>query len=297
MSRQSEFGAALAQPGSSASASLLRLDSEIVASGLVPDLYEYSAKADTQLQPWRATYYFDVGRHPAELAGAVDQLFLRAASALNIRLGAFPDFLGQAGWRSQLVQTVLGIDAREDAGSLRLKYYWVLKPNSGALLGALLTALGLERQAPRDLDKVYICGLDFTQRGLLDVKLYYVLEQRRVPAFIQNFAAVRELFAGTRLVVYQHCLRAPDKRQMFFHATRSAVIQRELLRQSRRSASALELLQCVERMRLSLGAPSAVLGEDGDRGGHRLEPWILAFPYSNRVLDLNAFNVYFHVGE
>lgn len=278
--------AALAATSADVPDALRCFDGLVQASGLVPDLEEYSAKCDAALHGWRSTRYFDTGRYPQARIGAVDQLFGSLAEHLGADISGFAGVGGlrddAAGVPSgRVLQTVLGLDARDQAGDFRLKYYWVLRSRPGVLIARLLAQLGVEADPNIDLDLVYICGLDFSPRGLVDVKLYFALDRQRVSQVVGNARAVHEVLAGCKLVCFQHCLLSTEKRQMFFHAARSQTLERALIQLGRASASARALTSRIGAMNRVLAGPS-------------LEPWIIAFPFADRRLALQAFNVYFH---
>lgn len=248
------------------------------------DAFEFSAKVASGLDCQRTTRYFDTGRYPEEKIREVDALFRGLGSALNVRTQLLNHAILDSEVRfTQPLQTVLGLDAGDPA-RLRLKYYWVLRAHSPNLVTQLLKQLDVPAPAGLDLDKVYICGLDFDVTGLHDLKLYFALERMRLARTVKNLAPVRGLLEDCKLVCFQHCLLRHGKRQLFFHARHSHSVQRTLERLARSSSWARELLAHVTALNTQLASS-------------KLAPWIIAFPYDNGYLDYSAFNVYFHPEE
>jgi hypothetical protein len=259
----------------------VRFDALIDESGLVSDLHEYSAKIAGALEPYRATHYFDVGRHEPALVHGVAELFLRQADALGNRVderfAAWLRSLG-AGAQERVLQMVLGIDDRADATTARQKIYFVLRPSHGAFVGEALDALGASVPPGLPIDLTYILGADFGQEGLRDTKLYFVLDRDRVPKVVDPLP---EIFSGTRLVVMQHCLK-DARRQIFFHLESFVTAWRTLEARAENEPEAHELLRRVR------GMSATILP-------FRLEAAIFAFPIHERRLDPHAYSVYFQV--
>lgn len=257
--------------------SLLRFDA-LCERDLACDAFECSAKLARDVDLYRTTRYFDTGRYPEERIHAVDALLTRVAEELGIDIGVLsPALLGSEARKNRPLQTVLGVDA--GGSEVRLKYYWVLRAHSEELMRRLFDELGVSVPDRVNLDQVYICGLDFTTRGLHDIKLYFALDPVRVPRVVRNLGQVAELYSDAKLLNFQHCLLRPGKRQLFFHARRADTVQRALARLTTPRAG--ELIEHMDRL-------------NGMMPRGKMEPWIVAFPYRDGVLDLDACNVYFH---
>jgi hypothetical protein len=252
----------------------------IVASGeTLPDFYEHSVRLADRSAFYRLTYYFDVHRRGADVAREAGSRFVELSGELGCPLPAALSAFVRADARAadEVLQVVLGIDATADEASTRCKYYLVFRDAPRSCVTELLGALGLTAAAGADPGNVYILGVDVTPAGLDDLKLYFRLESRLVPKLIDNLPDVADLLAGSRDVVFQQCTRRPERRRLYLHARNTALLSEWLA--SRGFDDTLERARAINA-RLS---------------GGRIEPWIVAFSYDRRRLDVEAGTVYFHL--
>jgi FAD/FMN-containing dehydrogenase len=254
----------------------------LARAGGQPSFEEYSARIGDDLAAWRQTLYFDVAEPGQEQAARAG--LLASATELGFVLPspfrAWLDREGAVG--PEVMQVVLGYDAAPQTEQSRLKYYLVFHGPADRRLEALRASLGAP-PLPAALPpaSIYIVGLDFTRAGLHDFKLYVRLDASRLPSVVRNLRAFAGLVRGSRYVVFQRCLMTGGQ-QVYFHATRSEVVEAEL--DGRRDeAPVAELVGQIERMNAALA-------------GARLRPWIISFAWRAGQLLRSPANVYFHRG-
>jgi hypothetical protein len=266
---------------------LFTFDRLAAASPPLPDFVETSARlSGSSISPHRLTYYFDTGRRGAEVARAAGLRFSAICEALGV--AAPPSLLSFAAeeipGRPEILQVVLGIDAPEDLSRRRAKVYLIFRGASGPLVRRALSLLDAPSPPPSaDLDKVYIVGIDLTAAGLDEVKLYVRLDQERLGRVVTNLATIPDLLAGTRYAVFQQCLVRPERRQLYLHATSSAILATFLERRARGGHIAAAALLARQA---AINAARPALG---------LAPWIISFGYREGRIELEASNVYFHL--
>ena len=252
-------------------------DSVVVTGRDDPDFYEHSVRVGDAPGPFRLTYYFDVHRRGPAVAREAGARFLRFSADLGIplppALGAFVS--SDAATRDEVKQVVLGIDA-PPGGELRAKYYLVFRRSPGSTVRELLRSLALAPAAGADPDKVVIVGCDATAAGLDDVKLYFRVEPRKVPAMLDDASEIAGLLTDSHEAVYQQCTLRPSRRQLYLHARSPAL---------RQWLGVHGFTEALGRAR----------GIDAHLQGARLEPRIVSFAYDSRRLALGNANVYFHL--
>ncbi len=256
------------------------VDACVAAVSRAPDSIEYSAKVGlATLEPYRFTWYWDVGRHPRGLAREIVSTFRACAD----RTGAVvPEALLDAPFDAgPVLQLVVGLDARPDPAATRVKLYAVLSLGARSVVEALGELCGVPQPPPSvDLDLTYIVGLDFGPRGLVDMKLYFALDGRSAPRLLRAPSSAGELLSLSRLIVFQQGLVDPAKRALFFHANDRALLRRELARSLGPDRPMSHLLTRARAM--------------GDVVGTALDPWILSYPLVGGSLERETCNVYFH---
>jgi hypothetical protein len=247
-----------------------------------PDFHEWSVRIGGGYQAARLTYYFDAGRHDArEIRSALGR-FAELAAALGVVPPAalVESSVRDVPGRGEVLQVVLGIDERPGGGR-RVKLYLVLREAAPGLIEGLLGAAGHPDARGVDLAKVYILGLDVGSAGVEDAKLYLRLDRGRLGQVVENLREVSDLYAATREVVFQRCLRG-DRSQVYLHMDNPSSIGHYLARRARIDGDAARLL----------GHHAGVL-RGLTRG--RLEPWIISFAYRQRRLLSGVGNVYYHL--
>ncbi|MBK7859922.1 MAG: hypothetical protein IPJ65_15115 [Archangiaceae bacterium] len=246
------------------------------------DDFEHSMHAGAQLDVWRLTYYFDVARRGDRLGHDVGRAFVRLCAELGVPLNAALEqlFTVKLPRREEVLQVVTGVDGDAAGGRGAVaKYYAVFRRDAEASVREVLEAAAIDALPPNvDLSRVYILGVELDRTGVADVKLYYQLERERLPRVVANFAELAPLMASTRSVVFQQCLKAPQKRQLYLHfdshrALGAWVEQRPALK------------------------PMLARGAEVSRGltGAELQPWIIAFRMSGPRVELDRSNLYFHL--
>jgi hypothetical protein len=250
-----------------------------------PDFYEHSIRfgpAPDDLSPYRLTDYFDVHRHGPSLARVAGERFVALCAELGLSVPApLAAFVGDdVPACPEALQAVVGIDVpvvSRRASAPRAKYYVVFRGAAGACVTRLLERLAIHRPDRADPAKVYILGVDVTASGVDDVKLYFHLDPARARRSLARVrASVGELLAASRDVVFQQCLRRPERRQIYLHASRGDVVGPWLARQGYaaplRYAASLEAAGC------------------------RIEPWIVSLPYDeDGGVGIASGTAYFHV--
>jgi len=256
-------------------------DRIVAQSDGLPDFYEHSMRVGGGESPYRFTYYFDVHRRGAAVAREAGARFVRLGAELGLAvpssLREFVQSAAPAG--DEVLQVVLGIEAPRDGSDPRGKYYLVFRGNPERCVRDLLGALGLEPAVGTRPEKVYIVGVDVTAGGVDDVKLYFRLESRQVPNLIENIRDVADLLAASRDIVFQQCIRRPERRQMYLHARSTALLSEWLA------------------WRGFEGALDRARSINAHLHGSRIEPWILSLAYDRRRLVVRAGTVYFHLAR
>ena len=249
--------------------------------GAAPDFFEVSACVGDRVDPFRATYYFDVGRHGIDCAASANARFVAACEASDIELpAAFAELLSTDALAAPTVlQLVLGIDARDDPTATRIKYYVIFRGDSTEIFTSFAAATGIELPAVVDPGTVYIAGVDLTAGRVTDLKAYVRLRDDRIASTLRRPALHRELLAGCRGVVFQQCATSA-RRQMYFHASNPAAIEHELTGATNRAAATPFLRERIAAMNAGADRP--------------LDPWILAYRYDRGELDRTSYTVYFH---
>lgn len=253
----------------------------VVATGEMPDFFEYSVRVGDRMSPYRFTYYFDTHRRGAGVAREAGERFCRLGGELGLALpSSLSAFVrSEVPASPEVLQVVLGAEVPSDGSPHRGKYYLVFRDNPGPNVLDLLGSLGLVPLSGADPEKVYILGVDVTAAGVDDVKLYFRLESRRVPALLDELGDVGELLAESREVVFQQCMRRPERRQMYLHARSTALLSGWLGEHG--FDEALDRARSINR----------------HLQRSRIDPWIVSFAYAQRRLDLRSANVYFHLGR
>lgn len=257
-----------------------RFDAAVRAGACGPTFEEYSARIADDLAPWRETMYFDLAAPPA--GEVADARLLAAAEAVGVELPPrFVDYLrARASVAPEVLQIVLGYDAGGPAVAPRLKYYLIFRADSSAAVERLREAVGAPPlPAALDPSTVYIVGVDLSERGLHEFKIYVRLAPARLRAAIRNLGDFADLWRGSRYLVYQRCLIGGGE-QVYFHAASADVLERELVRRARRQPAAAALRAQVSAMNRAPG------------GAWR--PWILSLPFARGRLQGGPSNLYFH---
>lgn len=265
---------------------LAHFDRSFCASDAAPDFFEWSAHVGEAVCPHRLTYYFDTHRHGASRARVVGERFVTFARALDAPV---PDalattFRGDVPAADALLQIVVGIDERP-AEARRIKYYLVFRDEPTRIVRQIFDAVGLSvPEAPLDIRRTYILGIDFVSGGVDDVKLYFRLDRQLLARVVDNVTDFDPLLLGCRDVVFQQCVRRPERRQIYLHATHDRVIAPWLVAQAPQRPALANLLERTERVRQKLEPVG-------------IAPWILSCVYRNRRMDASTMNVYFHLSH
>jgi hypothetical protein len=277
---------ALLRTDPSAPQALRSFDALVAGNAPAPDFYEWSARIEERLLPSRLTYYFDVGRHGSGVASAAGERFLALCRTLDVPLSSALDSLLRSDLpsRDEILQIVIGIDERDDPLLRRLKYYLVFRAQPRRSVEAVLRAAEMPCPSSIDPSRTYILGLDLGPSGVDDCKLYFRLDPARAPGHVDNARELGPLLRGTRDFVMQCCLRRPERRQLYLHATNDHVIRNWLAEAAPARPPIGELM---DRARAINQGPD----------GFRIDPWIISFAYRDRRLDASAMNVYFHIRE
>jgi hypothetical protein len=277
--RPSAIYGALRSADASTPGALEVFDRVVAGRAPSPDLYEYSVRFDARLSPYRLTYYFDTDTRGSDAAREAGDRFLELVAELRLAVPSqLSDFLRSdvpAG--EEVLQTVLGIDAAADGPTVRAKYYLVFRDDPGECVEELCRAAGFSPYPGADLARTYIVGVDVSNAGVDDVKLYFRLERSRLRQAVENVGEVGDLLGVSHDVVFQQCVRRPDRRQVYLHSRDTGFLRRwlglhgmeEVLAQARRVDEALV--------------------------GAHIDPWIVSFAYDRRRIDLTRSNVYFHL--
>ena len=199
-----------------------------------------------------------------------------AHEAIELRDGDKERYLGKgvlkavAAVNETIAPAILGYDAGGPAAAPRLKYYLIFKADSSAAVERLRQAVGAPPlPAALDPSTVYIVGVDLSDRGLHDFKIYVRLAPARLRAALRNLGDFAELWRGSRYLVYQRCLIGGGE-QVYFHAASADVLERELARRARRQPAAAALRTQVSAMNRAPG------------GAWR--QWILSLPFAHGPL-------------
>lgn len=243
-----------------------------------PDFVEHSVGRAAGASSDRLTYYFDVDRRGREVLALVGERFARLCGALGVTLpeplrAALVDAVPQ---HPEVLQAVLGIDGGTREVALRVKHYLVLRGPGTTLVGALLAACG---EAPPDgaaLDRTYIVGVDVSAHGVDDVKLYFRLDPKRLPASFENASDIADVLGGCREIVFQQCCRRRERRQLYLHVSNPSVLEAWLAAHGGAACLA-------HARRVSEHLP-----------GQTLAPWIASIACHGRRLALDEGHVYFH---
>lgn len=260
------------------------LDATIAGGRVQPTHWEYSAKLEEALHPWRVTYYYDIsGDRGEETFLAALHSFSQVLQTCGVsQVDDFRAWLARPEMSADGVsQVVIGIDERNGVGVSRLKLYLILHDKELAALGSLAGALGIseeERQGVRPL--FYILGLDFDESGFLDAKFYYRIQGSRIRQVVRNYEDLSRLLAYTEFVAYRTCLRLHDLTQMILQVTRTRKLW-DFVREQAADGRGEALLHQMQVVNQAL-APC------------RLDPWVIAFPFHKGLVDTRSFNVYFH---
>jgi hypothetical protein len=243
-----------------------------------PDFFEHSMRVDGS-SPYRLTYYFDVHRRGKDVARMAGARFVELSRELGAALPpALEAFVGSdATSGPEVLQVVLGVDAPSGGALVRCKYYLVFRGDPGDSLASLLAALALETPAKADLHRGYIVGIDVTAAGVEDVKLYFRLDRTAVPRAFDAPPAIAALVAESRDVVLQQCIRRPERRQAYMHASSTEKL-----------ASWLAKHESGESARRATAINAALHGA-------RLKPWIVSFACTGRRLAASQGAVYYHL--
>jgi hypothetical protein len=245
-----------------------------------PDFYEHSVHVGDRVSPNRLTYYFDTQRRGASVAREVGERFVRLGSELGLRVpGALIDFVrSSAPLGREVLQVVVGVDGSPES-ALRAKYYLVFRDQPGRCVREFLDEMGLAAPTGADLEKIYIVGVDVTEAGVDEVKLYFRLDAPRLGRILANHSDVADLLTASRDVIFLQGVRRPERRQVYVHATSSGVLSAWLGRRGYEAA--------LEHAR----------GVSARMSGARMEPSIVSFPYENGRVRVGKGSVYFHMAH
>jgi hypothetical protein len=298
----------------------LRIFDIMLYSSTKPDFWEYSVKVGDNLFPWREGFYYDVQGKDPEVVQRVNLGFSRLCRRLRIPgIEAFHEWLhGDFVTSDDISQLVLATDQRTDARESRYKYYLIPRRRSERYLEALANIFPLQRiPSQADLSNIYIIGIDFTSSGFLDIKLYFALDEERMPRVVGNLSDIKFIFDEANFFVYQLSVNNPSKRQIIFQFSDPAILEKFIHEKSMNSPSVGELSKQIDNMNEYLNNNEINLSINGHFNSpendqrktgltvpntgrpcagadYRLRPRIVAFNYHRGILDLKSFNVYYH---